>query len=147
LYCSSTILYTATTLTYQLLYKTHDLAEAETQGHKHRRNFHVYYCTPEHTRHALHIHLHLHNLLHHSLRCNLLNNDTLDPEVWENKYLCMVIVYRMTFLSINQMKTNFNKNDSMSENIHPISPLFLVTHAELHYNTATGISNIRRITL
>lgn len=98
----------------------------------------MYYCTPEHTHHCLHIHLYLHNLFHHSLRCNLLNNHTLDPEVWENKCLCMVILYRMMFLLINQMKTNFNTNDQMPKNFHLISPFFLVTHAELHYSTATG---------
>jgi len=36
------------------------------------------------------------------------------------------------------MKTNFNTNDQMPKNFHPISPLFLVPHAELHYSTATG---------
>ena len=138
MYCSSTILYTTTTLTYQLLYKINDLAEAETQGHKHRRNFHVYYCTPEHIHHCLHIHLCLHNLFHHSLRCTLLNNHTLDPEVWDNKCLCKVIVYHMMFLLINSTKTNFNKNNQMSKNLHQISPLFSGTHAKLHYSTATG---------
>jgi hypothetical protein len=39
---------------------------------------------------------------------------------------------------INQIKTNLNENDQIQENLHQISPLFSVTHAELHYSTVTG---------